>query len=301
MSRLFSIPWHRILRCSGSCVPHITWAQTINVIQNHPPQMPSVQSGGIHTLNPTHASLSQSHRLNYLNQYKCRKYSSLSDDSYDPSQSNNTLNTHHYDSAQSQYRILNQARKYDSGKASYDWKRSLLVTNKLYECLRNNSKYTETIHIPRETRRDEWLSGSDMEKNFHIEQKLSVIEKLIEQGEIKEAMHDLNEISSQGSKSHENICKRIEYCLITQVLVLSLPDCLYALDAFLQMDFQARYLLRALNLRMDKHYDSIEKTPSSIVQLLFFIGLCVKAPAELMHCLELYVEGNMGSLMRKGL
>ncbi len=294
MSRLFGTPWCRILRRTSSCVPHITRTQTINVIRKHPSQKPSLQSGLIHTWNPTHSSLSQSHRLYSLNQYNRRKYSILSDNDYDSGQSNYTLEgSHDYNSAQSQYRMPNLARKYDSGKAGYDWKPSLMATNKLYESLRNSSRYTGTVHIPRKTSRDQWLSGSDMEKNFYIEKRLSVIEKLIKQGEIKEAMHDVNEISSQGSKSHEKICKRIEYCLITQVLLLSLSDCLYALDAFLQMDFQARYLLRALILRMNKHYDSIEKTPSNIVQLMFFIGLCVKAPADLMHCLELYVEGTI--------
>ncbi len=253
-----------------------------------------MQSGHIHTGNPTHASLSQLNRLYYLNQYIRREYSSLSDDNYDSDQSNYTLDgSHDYNSAQSQYRIRKKARHYDSGQANYDWKQSLQVTEELYKCLKNNSKYTSTLHTPSETSGDQWIRGSNIDRDFHIEQRLSAIEKLIKQGKIKEAMPDVNEISSQGSKSHEKICNRIEYCLITQVLVLSLSDCLYALDAFLQMDFQARYLLRALILRMDKHYDSIEKTPSNIVQLLFFIGLSVKAPAELMHCLELYVEENM--------
>ncbi len=242
---------------------------------------------------------SQSNRRQYSSQLDHRHFASQSNGRHFPSQSNGRCFSNQSDysnfSSQSDGRdyleidkrlaSIDNRRKQKGGRG---WTITRAVTQHIHEHLANDPKYTTTLDRPRDSFRI-----SESELDIDIEQKIKRIDKLCENGNVSQATGVVVNTIMKYAKWPEEVLKPLERWLTHRVHILSLPDALYALDAFVQMEYQPRYLLKILLRHLALHFDSTDKTPANVVHLMFLIGLSRDAPVELMHDLETYIEENV--------
>ncbi len=136
-------------------------------------------------------------------------------------------------------------------------------------------------------------SNEDLDSE-EIKEISADIRGLCKLGQTRKAIALACDTIKKDPVSRQDIFMPLEKVLTERVKKISLPDALYCLDAFIQMEFyQPRHFLPALLEHLAAHFESTEKTPANIAHLLYFIGLAREAPPKLMHCLELYVQDNI--------
>ncbi len=260
---------HRLHRYTSSYLFHLKRAQSIGkMVQNHQLEQPSWQ--GPLVIQPRNL------RSSTLSRQNNRTFSSQS------YHGNNLRQLDHEDGSVV-YEPVNSAPR--------SWKISQRVTRQFRKLLASEPKYSSTLHLPKSR-----LSAvTESECNMGIEERKDYINKLCKDGEIRQAMGIVHDTFLSYSSPRQEILMPLEKLLAGHcVQMLSLSDTLYALDAFIQMDFyQPRYLLKTLLDHLTIHFESTKKTPANVVHLLFFIGLSREAPTDLMHAIEMYVEDNV--------
>ncbi len=219
----------------------------------------------------------------YVSQPNSRHFSYTSHDRYFSSQSDNR-----------NYSTLDGPLERESEvKRSRDWSISTAVRHSLHRNLISNPNYTSTVCLPSisfKIRADYYLGTKN------VEPMVAEITRLFEKGEDKQALEVFVGVIKGESKWGLEDLKTLEQCLAAQVQTLSLPNTLYALDVFIQIDHSPSLLLGALLRHLSMQWESIEKTPPNIVQLLLLIGLSRNAPDELWHSLEGHLEENISAL-----
>ena len=110
------------------------------------------------------------------------------------------------------------------------------ISRHFHQLLVSNPKYSDTIHRP---------SCTITEKD--IEETKEYISELCKSGEIQKAMDAALKSIQRDSMFKQEILFHVEKCLTCRELDLSHRNAMDAIEAFVQMDYQPRYLLKSLS------------------------------------------------------